>query len=95
MGEITKILTIYLDSRGEDIDIEIDCEYEVDNDGIGEYEFWGQQCVDKGTDYAVITGTEWDKTGFTAAEIDLIEKAIDKEKKVWEGEIDLTEDDDL
>ena len=29
-------------------------EISIDNDGIGEYEFWGQQCNDKGCDYPVL-----------------------------------------
>ncbi len=91
MGEFTKTLSIYLTSRDKDIDIDVHCEYEVNNDGIGPYEFWGQKCVDKGVDYAVIIGTEWDKTGFTAEEIVEIEKKIDKTKREWEGEIDFRE----
>lgn len=25
--------------------------FDVENDGIGPYEYWGQKCVDRGTDY--------------------------------------------
>lgn len=88
MGEVTKTLSIYLDSRGEDIDIDVDCEYEVENDGIGPYEFWGQKCFDKGTDRAVIISWEWNKTGFTAEEIALVDAKIEVDKSQWEGEIE-------
>lgn len=36
-------------------DVEIDCEveydFDVENDGIGAYEYWGQRCYDAGTNY--------------------------------------------
>ncbi len=92
MGEVTKTLTIYLASRDEDIDIEVDCEYEVENNGIGSYEYWGQKCFDKGTDCAVIVGTEWDKTGFSPEEIALIESKIEVDKNEWAGEIEIEPD---
>ena len=36
---------------------EIKCDFDVDveNDGIGEYEYWGAKGYDKGTDYLVLT----------------------------------------
>lgn len=89
MGKITKTLSVYLESRDEDIDIEVDCEYAVENNGIGSYEYWGQQCFYKGTDYAVIVGTEWDKTGFTPEEISIIDKAIERNRDEWEEEIEI------
>lgn len=91
MGEVTKTLSIYLDSRGEDIDIDVDCEYEINNNGIGPYEFWGQVGNDKGIDYVEIIDTEWDKTGFTPEEVVLIEKKIDKEVVQWENEIEVND----
>lgn len=92
MGEVTKTLSIYLDSRGEDIDIDVDCEYEIENNGIGSYEFWGQKCFDKGTNFAVIISWEWDKTGFTPEEVALVEAKIKKEKEEWEDEIEISDD---
>ncbi len=89
MGEVTKTLTIYLETRDEDIDIDVNCEYEVENDGIGPYEYWGQVCYDKGTDYAVIVGTEWDKTGFTPEEVKEVEAAIEGKRNEWEEEIEV------
>lgn len=88
MGEVNNTLTIYLPSRGEDIDIDVSCVYEVLNDGIGEYEYWGQKGVDGGRDYPVITDTEWNKTGFTSEDIILVERAIEEALEKWEIEID-------
>lgn len=92
MGEATKTLSIYLESRDQDIDIDVDFEYEVECDGIGPYEFHGQKCYDKGKEQAVIISYEWDKTGFTAEEVALVEAEIEKEKGEWEGEIDISDD---
>jgi len=33
-------------------------DYHGENDGIGEYEFWGQKCYDKGHDYIVYDNVE-------------------------------------
>ena len=35
--------------------IDVTYEFDIENDGIGGYEFWGMRGYDKGTDYAVIT----------------------------------------
>ena len=45
--------TIYVEKNYEH---EIECEFSVDieNDGIGPYEYWGFKCYDYGTDYAVL-----------------------------------------
>lgn len=91
MGEVTKSLLVYLDTQDKEVEILVDCEYEVENNGIGEYEYWGQKCFDKGTDYDVIISWEWDKTGFTPEEIKEIEKSIDSVKMTWENEIDVSE----
>jgi len=69
------------------VEIDVDCEFSIANDGIGPYEYWGSKEVDKGVDYAEIDNTDWDKTGFTAEEIDLIEKAIDKKLDDWAEKI--------
>lgn len=66
------------------VEIDVDCDYSIENDGIGPYEYWGFKGVDRGTDYAVIENTEWDTTGFTKEEIDLINSQIDKKLNDWE-----------
>lgn len=42
---------VFQDETGEDIDIEVKAEYSINNDGIGSYEYWGQNCYDAGEDY--------------------------------------------
>lgn len=90
MTTVTKTLSVYIRNRDEDIDIDVDCECEVTNDGIGPYEYWGQKCFDKGTDYLEIINTDWDRTGFSKEEIDFIESEIERKKSDWEGEIEIT-----
>lgn len=34
--------------NGKEISLEIECKFDVGNDGIGAYEYWGQRCVDRG-----------------------------------------------
>ena len=46
------------DTIRDDVDCLIDDACEVENDGIGAYEFWGQKCYDKGTDYITFNGLE-------------------------------------
>lgn len=81
---MTETITIYLENRNEDIDIDVDVEFDILNDGIGPYEFWGQKCFDKGKDYLEVVGVEWDKTGFTEEEVEIIKKEIDKLSKEWD-----------
>jgi hypothetical protein len=69
------------------IEIKVNCEYSVENDGIGPYEYWGSKEIDHGINYAVIDNTDWDTAGFTKEEIDLINIEIDKNLKAWEVEI--------
>lgn len=69
------------------LEIDVACEYSIENDGIGPYEYWGMRGNDRGTDYAIIDDTDWDKTGFTAEEIDLIEKEIEKNLYEWANKI--------
>jgi hypothetical protein len=69
------------------VEIEVDCEYSIENDGIGPYEYWGSKEVDRGTDYIVIDNTDWDTTGFTQEEIDLINAEIDKHLDEWATQI--------
>lgn len=39
----------------KDLELRIKVFYEELNDGIGPYEFWGQKCFDKGTNYIDIS----------------------------------------
>jgi len=91
MSNFDKTITVYLENRDEDVDILVCCEYEVMNNGIGEYEYWGQKCIDKGEDYVVIVDTEWNKVGFTEEEVAIIEKEIDEQKGTWEGEVVISD----
>lgn len=34
--------------NGQEIQLEVEGEFEIGNDGIGHYEFWGQKCFDSG-----------------------------------------------
>lgn len=34
--------------NGQEIELDLECTYDVGHDGIGPYEFWGQKCFDKG-----------------------------------------------
>lgn len=59
-------------------DLTVSVEYEVSNDGIGSYEYWGAKCYDAGTDYAEATdwsveATETDEDGVVS---DVTDKAL-------------------
>lgn len=89
MGTYNTTIEVYLENRDEYVEIDVDCEYDVENDGIGPYEYWGHKGYDKGHDYAVITSTEWNKVGYTAEEVKVIDEAIEKEKDDWEIEVEV------
>ena len=69
------------------VEISVDCEYAVENNGIGPYEYWGSKEIDRGIDVAVIENTYWNTTGFSPEEINLINSQIDKNRKDWEVQI--------
>lgn len=90
--EMTKTITVYFEDTDKEVDIDVDCEYEILNDGIGWYEYWGSVEFDKGRDYIGIYSTEWNKTGFSPEEIAVIEAKIEKEKSEWEAEVEVRDD---
>lgn len=96
--EDTQTLEINLETEAHPdyIDIVVSINYEIENDGIGSYEFWGQKCCDKGTDYIVIDSWDWDKKGFSPGEIEVVEANIKAELPRWEEKIgeELSNDDD-
>ena len=92
--EMTKTITVYFEDTDKEVDIEVDCEYEILNDGIGWYEYWGSVGFDKGRDYIGIYSTEWNKIGFTPEEIAVVEAKIEEEKENWVPE-DFGGDDDF
>jgi len=55
---------------------------DIENDGIGAYEFWGQKCVDRGTNY--IGDITFNETDLTDEEIALAE-ALVEERDVLES----------
>lgn len=87
--EIIKTLTVYLVTRNESVIIDVNCQYDIDNTGIGYYDFCGQLRHDAGVNYAEITDTSWDQEGFTDLEIDDIEDKIESSKEEWAAEIDV------
>jgi len=44
--------------NGEDsFDVQLEGTLELQNDGIGSYEYWGQKCYDRGEDYYILEET--------------------------------------
>jgi hypothetical protein len=78
-------LEVELDNRN--VIVQVECEYGIENDGIGPYEYWGSKEVDRGSDYVEIYNTDWDRSNFNEIEIAVIESAIKSVCKQWEIEI--------
>jgi hypothetical protein len=47
-------------------------DFSTENDGIGAYEYWGQKCYDRGTDYLHLEELNWDKNLYTEEQNKLI-----------------------
>jgi hypothetical protein len=58
--ETTIIQTLNI--LGEELDVEFDVGYYIDNDGIGDYEYWGAKGNDAGSDYPVVEEIKWDES---------------------------------
>jgi hypothetical protein len=91
--ENTFYIEVELETRPEPVEIEVTTEGIWENDGIGAYEYWGQKCYDRGTDYFTIETWDWDKTGFTPEEIATVESAIEAKAKDWSEEVQPAEPD--
>jgi len=69
--------------KGDDYyckDVEFTAEPEYINDGIGSYEYWGQNCYDKGNTYISCenSGITWDKSLYTDYENEVIQSEFDR-----------------
>jgi hypothetical protein len=47
---------------GEELEIEFDVDYYIENDGIGDYEYWGAKGHDAGSDYPIVEEVKWDES---------------------------------
>lgn len=62
-----------LDINSEPREVEFFCDYEILNDGIGSYEFWGSRGFDAGINYLELQSVNWDKGLYKSDENDIIE----------------------
>ena len=81
-------LEVELPNRKDLVQIPVTVESEWDNDGIGAYEYWGSKGFDKGNDYVEIYDVDWDKTGYTPEEVEIVEAAIDDNMEAWATQIE-------
>jgi hypothetical protein len=73
------------------ISVDFDIDFKWENDGIGSYEYWGQQCNDKGTDYVILNAIEWNKSKHSNQENEIIQKWLDSTEfekicEIWEND---------
>ena len=63
----------------EDDSIEVDfvCEFHVENDGIGSYNYWGSTYYDAGDDYLVLDYLKWDESKFSKEQNEAIRSHIE------------------
>jgi hypothetical protein len=53
-------------------------DFETDNDGIGNYEYWGAKCYDRGEDYLVLEEALWNKGLFSEEQNKTISDYLDE-----------------
>lgn len=73
----TRTYSTYIERDGEEILIEVG--WIIENDGIGSYEFWGQQCYDAGHNYPVVEEARLEDgtlIDLTDAEVNTIEERL-------------------
>ena len=63
----------------EELDMEVLLEAEItlENDGIGSYEYWGSREHDAGSDYYAVTGLTYEKSNYTPEQIAIIDKYLE------------------
>lgn len=89
--------SLYIDHHemnGRNFEIYLEYEYEIENDGIGGYEYWGMRGYDKGTDYASVTCITFDSVFETLEDGTQVE-VTDKEtlEALEEGILDKVQSD--
>ena len=84
--EKTFTLEVFLESRNDEIEIEVTIGFEWQSTGIGAYEYWGRTGYDAGIKYLEPFETIWDSAGFTPEEIKEIEKEIFASYDRWSKE---------
>ena len=52
----------------EEKEIQLFCNYEIKNDGIGGYEFWGSRGYDQGVNYLELNRVNWDTSLYSEKE---------------------------
>lgn len=62
----------------DDFDVDVTVIANAYHNGIGKYEFWGQQCFDRGTPEIEIESVEYNKSIYTDIQNESILKEIDK-----------------
>lgn len=62
---MTHKTTIEVEIGDQCKDVVITAEYSIENDGIGDYEYWGSKEYDAGFDYALIESFDWDKEKYS------------------------------
>lgn len=84
-------ITKEIEINDELIEVEFEGELATDNDGIGEYEYWGRKEYDKGHDYPVLYSCIWERSLFTDEQNDEIEKYLDRNiEQIEQDFINLT-----
>lgn len=86
--EIEKVfsLEVFLESRNDQVEVEVTIGFEWQSTGIGAYEYWGRTGYDAGIKYLEPFETIWDSAGFTPEEIKEIEKEIFASYDKWSKE---------
>lgn len=68
----------YITVDVEDLEVDLKVIFKVVSTGIGAYEYWGQQCYDKGYPEPEIEEVEWDKSQYNEEENKIIDSYVDK-----------------
>lgn len=84
---VTGEFTVQVDLVGRPdesvIDVTVEGEWE-ETGSLGQYDYGDETSTDTSSGkYIVITSYDWDKTGYTPAEIKIVNKAIDTQLEDW------------
>lgn len=72
--------THYIEFPDLDIEVELDCTISAESTGIGDYEYWGEKCYDKGETYYDVDYIDWDRSIYDEATNAIIAEYIAKNK---------------
>ena len=80
-------MEFFVPFKDVEICVELEGDIQIQNDGIGSYEFWGMKGYDAGVDYKICETITWDRTLYSDEQNNAINNYVQSNWDYIESEI--------